>query len=495
MNYYYITLFLGNTKQNQTYLLDTTSSILTSPCSLCLSCGDHANDYFQIESNVSIINSSTYECTSLPNVFVNENTDYCIFFSDFENEQISGLYTYSSINFEPITSKIDNEEEIDEYISKEKEFTLPIGCSTKETGVFQSRISDGIIGLNNNRNSIVGKLLNMGLIKNNLFSICLNDDGGYLSLGEIDNKYHVDENISYVNYNQDSELYELNINKIFIGSYQIELDSKIKSIIDTSSTISYFPKNIFNYIMTGFFYDCSEKNIKCENFRRVDGYGLCVTFDDLDDMDYAINILWPNIIIKFNDYEFIWEPKNYFFNFSSSLKYKACIGLEANEKNNTIILGTNFMHGYDIIFDRENYKIGFTQAECGRKMSKKLYLINRKKKAKEIIIKKKEIIKENEIKENKVEENTNDNNNNNEDNINVNEIKNNYNGDSYIKYYYILGIIFIIIIIIIIILTIKYNSYDGKEKYNEILMNDRNEIKYENEKSSSRVIEMVENIK
>ena len=161
----------------------------------------------------------------------------------------------------------------------------------------------------------MGKLLNMGLIKNNLFSICLNDDGGYLSLGEIDNKYHVDENISYVNYNQDSELYELNINKIFIGSYQIELDSKIKSVIDTSSTISYFPKNIFNYIMTGFFYDCSEKNIKCENFRRVDGYGLCVTFDDLDDMDYAINILWPNIIIKFNDYEFIWEPKNYFFNF------------------------------------------------------------------------------------------------------------------------------------------------------------------------------------
>ena len=133
--------------------------------------------------------------------------------------------------------------------------------------------------------------------------------------------------------------------------------------------------------MTWLFYECNENVKKCWNFKRVDVYGLCVEFDDLYDMEYTINNLWPNFLIVFNGCEFVWEPKNYFFNFSSSFKYKACIGFEINENaEDTIILGTNFMHRYDLTFDRENYTIGFAQAECGRNMNKKLYLIEQKKK-------------------------------------------------------------------------------------------------------------------
>ena len=507
LNYYYLTLFIGEKRQNQTYLIDTTSSVLTSPCSFCLSCGDHINDYFQIESNLSIIKPDSYECSSLPNIFINENSVNCNFFLDIENEQISGLYTYSLVSFESITTDENKERENYVNITNENEFMLPIGCSTKETGVFQSRISDGIVGLNNNKNSFVGKMYNMNLIKNDLFSICLDDEGGYLSLGEIDETYHVDQNISYINYNPKSELYELNISEINIGSYKIKIGNRNKTIIDTSSTISYFPTSIFNMLMTGLFYECNEKVRKCGNFKRVDGYGLCTEFDDLDDMDYTINNLWPNLLIEFNGYEFVWEPKNYYFNISSSFKYKACIGFEINENTkDTIILGTNFMHGYDLIFDRENYTIGFAEAECGRNMNKKLYLIEQKKKSKEKNNNNKEQDKNEENNDNengkddekikKYKDDINsDNDKNNNDDYNKEKLNDNGKDDNYIKYYYLLGIIFIVIIVIIIIMAINFfqnnNEQSGKNKYKEIFMNEEKETK----SKVTQIIEMVEDTK
>lgn len=62
LNFNYTTLFLGEKREVQTYLLDTTSSVTTSPCSLCSSYGEHANEYFEIESNSSIIKYESYQC-------------------------------------------------------------------------------------------------------------------------------------------------------------------------------------------------------------------------------------------------------------------------------------------------------------------------------------------------------------------------------------------------------------------------------------------------
>ena len=501
LNYYYITLFLGEKKENQTYLLDTTSAVTTSPCSLCTSCGDHINDYFQLKSNLSIIKAESIDCFSLPSILDkeinNKDNDNCNFISDFDDEsQISGFYTYNLIRFDSISSENNNEDNDKERISNEIEFILPIGCSMKETGGFQSRIADGVIGLNNNNKSFVSMMYNINLIKKNLFSLCLDEYGGYLSLGEIDSKYHIIPYISYVDFNSDNELYELEIKQIIVGSFEIK--NKYKSIIDTSTTISYFPKEIFNKIMTGFFFDCIDKNEECGNIKRIEGYGICAEFNDLNNMNKAINNIWPIIKIEFNGYEYIWEPKNYYMNFSSSFKYKACIGFESDENmKNTIILGTNFMHGHDIIFDREKNRIGFVQAECGRKMNKKLNLINERKKLenkdkefdleknKEIIINNKDIGNEEEIKENdeNEEKKTKDDNK-----LNKNNNSNNIN-------YLILLIFFIIFVIIIAIIIVSYqinNNVIDKKRYNQFIINRKNEEKNINKKPLGQIIEMVE---
>ena len=40
---YFTVLFLGKEKIHQTYILDTGSSVTTSPCDKCLSCEEHKN--------------------------------------------------------------------------------------------------------------------------------------------------------------------------------------------------------------------------------------------------------------------------------------------------------------------------------------------------------------------------------------------------------------------------------------------------------------------
>lgn len=371
--FYYITAFIGKEKQIQTFLLDTTSSVTTSPCNLCSSCGDHFNEYYIINQTKSLINKDTSECRILTNVFDNNKFDKdikidansCKFISTLDNEKIFGVYSNNLVSFESIIPEMMNETEVDEYISKDNEFQMPIGCSLKETGFLMSALADGIIGLNNNVKSFISMMYRKQFIPQNLFSLCLDNEGGYLSLGNIYTKYHICPEIEYIDYNPTKESYEIKTEKIQIKD--IEIKSEYISIINSGSTITYFPEQVFNEISYAFFSICSEYNGQCGELKRIEGYGICSDFKNTDIYLNATRYIFPLIKIKFNNYEFIWKPKNYVLNFSFKNKIRACLGIDTEKNLNKIILGTNFMHGYDIIFDRTNFKIGFCEASCGRK--------------------------------------------------------------------------------------------------------------------------------
>ena len=371
--FYYITAFIGKEKQIQTFLLDTTSSVTTSPCNLCSSCGDHFNEYYIINQTKSLINNNTSECRILTNVFDNNKFDKdikidansCKFISTLDNEKIFGVYSNNLVSFESIIPEMMNETEVDEYISKDNEFQMPMGCSLKETGFLMSALADGIIGLNNNVKSFISMMYRKQFIPQNLFSLCLDNEGGYLSLGNIYTKYHICPEIEYIDYNPTKESYEIKTEKIQIKD--IEIKSEYISIINSGSTITYFPEQVFNEISYAFFSICSEYNGQCGELKRIEGYGICSDFKNTDIYLNATRYIFPLIKIKFNNYEFIWKPKNYVLNFSFKNKIRACLGIDTEKNLNKIILGTNFMHGYDIIFDRTNFKIGFCEASCGRK--------------------------------------------------------------------------------------------------------------------------------
>ena len=371
--FYYISIFVGSGKQRQTFILDTTSSITTSPCNLCSSCGDHFNDYYLINDHSSIIDINSEECNLLPGVSNNFSTEKdfqlyinnCYFESKLENETISGIYLNNLINFESIIFESNSLNE--EIIYKNNEFKLPLGCTLKETGLFKTILTDGIIGLNNNNKSFISLIFLKKIISNNIFSLCLDKKGGYLSLGNIFDKYHLCPQIKYIDYCPNNDEYELKIEKIIIKDIEIEIN--YSSIIDSSSTISYFPEKVFNNISIALFEICSENEGKCGKLKRIEGYGICSDFNNKNEFNNTFPYIFPQIKIFFKNYIFHWEPKNYLVNLLKN-NYGICLGIDTEKNLNKIILGTNFMRGYDIIFDRANYKIGFCEAVCNRNFRK-----------------------------------------------------------------------------------------------------------------------------
>ena len=503
---------MGNKKQNQSFIIDTTSSIITSPCSLCESCGDHLNEYYIINDTSSIIDMDSKECNYLPNIlndtielkmnkYVEEN--YCKFYYELEKEKIYGLYLENSVSFESILSNTNtnNNDNIEDFISEEDEFQIPIGCSLKETGFLQSSLADGIIGLNNNNKSFISMIYRKELIKNNLFSLCLDRDGGYLSLGEIDTKYHICPEIKFIDFNKSKELYELDIEKIIIKD--IEIQSNYTSILNSASTLSYFPEIIFNNISMAFFAACSEYDRQCGKIKRIEGYGICLDFKNNNDSIKAIKYILPIIKINFKKYIFNWEPKDYTLNYTYKNKIRICLGIDTEKNLDKIILGTNFMHGHDIIFDRENGKIGFCEASCGRNISEKNERLSNKNKKEEerkkIVIDIKNVIQtqKQEIEDEENNKTNNDENQDNDTNIHIYN-KNKDDNNKYYKFLIFYLIIIFILFVIFIFFNNRYYNNIGSNESEQFINNERMNAKYKETKninefdSSGQKIELVD---
>ena len=354
LNYYYTTLYLGKDKSPQVYILDTGSSITTSPCDKCTSCGQHLNQKYKLEDEKKIITCDSDKCNLLSNTKCISNQ--CSFHTSYaEGSKISGFYLNEDVYFETI----DSENNITNI-----SYNIPLGCTTKETHLFQTQLADGIMGLNNNDKSFVSILYRSKVIQKNIFSLCFSHEGGYFSIGKLATSHHFSKNISYVNLlNRNMGNYFINLNYIQIGDTKVQYNGK--AFVDSGTTITYLPNNKFEEIMKGFLEIC-KSNKKCGNLRRIKSLGYCAKLNDETEINDIISLGWSNIIFVFDSYEFKWTPENYFFIYNTEANgLNICLGFDGDKRQN-VLLGTTFMHGYDIIFDKDKYRMGFVPADCNR---------------------------------------------------------------------------------------------------------------------------------
>ena len=93
-------------------------------------------------------------------------------------------------------------------------------------------------------------------------------------------------------------------------------------------------------------------------------------FKSVNERKLALNNYWPNITIFLEGYNYTLTPNDYYFEYNEEKKIGACIGFEG-ESCSKITIGGTFMHGHDIIFDKENQMMGFAEADCNRGQNKK----------------------------------------------------------------------------------------------------------------------------
>lgn len=146
---------------------------------------------------------------------------------------------------------------------------------TRETKLFYEQEADGILGLgiltNSNLdliyfvNSILDEqsppnLLDALSLSNDsytrAFSLCLAQDGGYFSVNGYNHVYHTSENIQYTEYFPDHHQYRVVINKVQVADQVLsslsssDLNKGQGSIVDSGTTMTYFPSVTYKYNIT-----------------------------------------------------------------------------------------------------------------------------------------------------------------------------------------------------------------------------------------------------
>ena len=388
-NYYYTTLYIGSDHMPQTFIIDTGSSIMSSPCSKCLnnSCGIHKNAFFyDIEKEHEPLKCSSEICKLVPENLCQNNNNHknkiCGFnIKRYNGDGIKGYYLRDIVYFETDVyddnkyknkKKQNKTNDADIVINKKKVFrsyALPIGCTTEEEGKFKDIDTDGILGMSNSQKSVPDLLYNLGIINQNIFTLCFSLRGGYMSLGEIEKKYHRSNIINYIPLIESSLFYFIKLTSLKFDKSNNNNIIKVPLIakIDTGNDITYFPSIIFKSITSNFLLYCENKNISCGNFSYEEKEGFCANYPNRESLFFAIYRYWPEIILSFGEKNYIWKPINYYYpiiNITNNT-IKACLGFNKH-KSERVSLGSNFIHGHDFIFNRAEQKIGFVEANCDR---------------------------------------------------------------------------------------------------------------------------------
>ena len=368
-NFYYTTLYLGDQKVRQTYIIDTGSSIMSSPCAPCSECGPHKRPfYYDMNHKHKPLKCSSRICKLLPaNVCQNKDLKFlegktCSFNVDRNRDGIKGYYLRDIVYFE-------TDRHLNLSILKKKVFrsyALPVGCTTSEQGKYKELNTDGILGMSNSPKAVPNLLYSLGIVNRNLFTLCFGLRGGYMSLGEIDTTYHKSDVINYIPLLDSDIYYFVKLNSLKVANSETSAMSiPLVAKIDTGNSISYFPSITYKAIISQFKHYCHTGNHTCGNFTYDEEYGYCASFQDRESLFNAIYKNWPQITLTFDEYEYIWKPINYYYYKFNLVSRKACLGFQMH-KSERIILGANFIHGHDIIFNRASKTLGFVEADCSR---------------------------------------------------------------------------------------------------------------------------------
>ena len=389
-NYYYTTLYIGPNKKKQSYLIDTTIAVFSSPCASCSECGKHKKNYYDETNKKSYkhLKCSSKICGLVPasecpkdekkKKKVDLDKINCSFYTKkSKGDGLKGNYLSNIVYFEEDKNSTAHKKVYRSY-------ALPIGCTTGEFGKYKLFNPDGVMGLNNDKGSFINILYNLKIVNRNLFSLCFGLEGGYMSLGEIDKTYHKSKKINYVPFSSSNNYYSINILGIKVGTNKKQT-TKYIAHIDTTSPFSYIPKNLFITVYNQITELCTSKNGKhlCGKFQIDSQLGYCVSHSSRESLFKSINDFWPNITLYLqNGTEYFMEPINYYYYYFNGNDRKACLGFKPIDKE-YIVFGSNFMHEKDIIFDKTNQVLGFVNSHCSGKSNYiKDVLTNKKPKTK-----------------------------------------------------------------------------------------------------------------
>ena len=178
------------------------------------------------------------------NICDESSDNKCTFFTSYnydfdKNKNLSGYYIINYFNIFLNDTK-----------KKKKNNILPIGCIENNYNIFiNENITFGIFALGGSVYSFLPHFYNENNFKSNnsFFSICLDpEEGGYLSFGNIIDKYHLNIDLpKKINYDIKDSYYIFKINNMFFNHDNFNKE-EYEAIFNMDLPYSYVNKKIIN---------------------------------------------------------------------------------------------------------------------------------------------------------------------------------------------------------------------------------------------------------
>lgn len=206
--------------------------------------------------------------------------------------------------------------------------------------------SDGILGLARYIDGYVGYIPSVldalvGSGMPNMFALCLTKSGGLLQMGGYNQSFS--NNIAWIPYDASAVQYQISVS--FLVSNVSVPNSSINMLVDSGSTVSFIPQNLFNSLVI-------EIQDQCTN-------SACLSSSPIWNGKYvSINntSVFPNITIvtKTNTSENVnltLTPQYYLIQYQNLFAFGFAV-------SNNYILGDPFLRAFFIVFDRQSNLLG-----------------------------------------------------------------------------------------------------------------------------------------
>ncbi|KAG3075039.1 hypothetical protein PC121_g8171 [Phytophthora cactorum] len=349
---HYAEIHLGIPAQRASVIVDTGSHLTALPCSTCNGCGTHTDPLFDVSKSTT---AKYLGCHDFDSCRSCEN-DRCIISQSYmEGSMWQAVMVDELVWVGGFSTPSD---EMEGFL-KTFGFRFPVGCQTKETGLFITQKENGIMGLGRHRSTVMSYMLNAGRVTQNLFTLCFTGDGGELVFGGVDYSHHTSD-VGYTPLLDDKSAYypvhvkDIRMNGVSLGIDAGTINSGRGVIVDSGTTDTFFDSKGSRTFMKAF------RNAAGREYseKRMD-----LTNDELAALPTISIILSGMKGDGTDDVQLDIPASRYLTPSDNAGSYNG--NFHFSERSGGV-LGASTMIGFDVIFDTENKRVGFAESDCGK---------------------------------------------------------------------------------------------------------------------------------
>ncbi|KAG3075914.1 hypothetical protein PI124_g13794 [Phytophthora idaei] len=251
-------------------------------------------------------------------------------------------------------------------LSSSFEARVEFGCIYEQSGVFLDQPSDGIMGLSRHPDSIYEQFYRQKVTRSRIFSQCLAEGGGLLTIGGVDLARHT-EPVRYTPLRSTGYQYwTVTLLAVSIGNANntVQVDKKEFNadrgcVLDSGTTFLYMPES-------------TKQPFRLAWSQAVGSFSFMPESDTFYFMTSEQVAALPDICFWLkNDVHICLPSSRYFAQIGNGI-YTGTIFFTPGPK--ATILGASVLEGHDVIYDIDNHRVGIAEAMCDQPLQAEVEL-------------------------------------------------------------------------------------------------------------------------